>query len=796
MTMFRLSVLSGFFVCAIFCASVFSAPEKPASVHVIIDISGSMKANDPNNLRIPAVDMLVEMLPDGSEAGIWTFGQWVNMLVPPATVTDAWRTASKQKTKTINSHGLRTNIGGVLEDALYKFSAGSSAAQSVIFLTDGMVDIAGDKDPQRDVKNEKERQRILGDILKQYQGMDIKIHTIALSENADKALLDQLSSLTGGMAAIANNSEDLMKIFLKVFDRAVPTEQVPIAGNKFNIDASIQEFSVLIFRKPGSPSAQLTAPDGQIISQIKKPDNVRWHSAEQLDLVTVQKPAAGEWQISGDLDPDNRVTVVSDVKLMLDNLPESIYPEQRIDFQIYLQEKNGVVSQPDFLRLMKVDMTMRSANGRSGTKTISDPAKIPADGYYRETIQRLKDEGEYELTVAVEGKTFERMRKQIINVRQPIGFEIRKTEQAGKPAYAVRVIPQSSAVDLKNTNVIGKIKSPDDHSIIQAIPLLEEGVWETQITATDGDGEYELALNIKGQFAANEEFRIKPDPIKLVFPIPADFQHQFLVQENAEVGPQVPATVPEPAPAEAQPPVPQEAPEPPAAEQPPAEIPDLANKMAEQQAATPADEPSTEAEPTESIAWWIYAVAASIAMGIAGAGFFVYKRLMAKKSQPDMPDPALDVPELNSKVSLNDGLDDEAFDEDFDLSDDGEDISPAPAPTQVSAPEPVSKAPAPDPLDDEIPDFDEEFDIEPQPDNVAAAPDDVLADDIPDLDDDMVAEVTDNSEPPPEVPKTTALDENSDAAIDDALASLEAELDDIDIDGLLAEEEKPKKGGD
>lgn len=797
MTLFRKFVISGFLLVLFFPSLSTLAADNPVSVHVIIDISGSMKANDPNNLRIPAVDMLVEMLPAQSEAGIWTFGQWVNMLVPPATVTDEWRKNTKTQTRTINSHGLRTNIGGVLEDALYKFEANSNAQQSVIFLTDGMVDIADEKDPQRDVKNETERKRILGSILKKYQALGVKIHTIALSDNADKPLLDQLASLSGGMAAVANNSDDLMKIFLKVFDRAVPTEQVPISGNSFNIDDSIQEFSVLIFRKEGAPSAQLTSPDGITVSQIKLPDNVRWYSGEQLDLVTVQKPVAGEWKIIGELDPDNRVTVVSDVKLMLDNLPENIYPEQRIDFQVYLEEKNGVVSQADFLRLMKIDMTMRTASGRSGTKTISDPANVPADGYYRETIQRLKDEGEYELTVAVEGKTFERMRKQVIQVRQPIGFEIRKTQQNGQAAYAVRVIPQNPAVDVKNTNVIGKLKSPDDHSIIQAIPLLEEGVWETVITPNNGDGDYELALNIKGQFAANEEFRIKPDPIVLTFPVPADFQHQFLAKESAEMGPESQV-----APAAEQTAVPDAdvapvapAPESPVAaaettaeteSAPPSLAPDLAQKL---------DAQSTDLPPLEeespAMAWWIYLVAVSIALGIAGSGFFIYKRMMAKRMLPEAPDPALEVPEL-SNVSLNDGLDDETFDEDFDLSDDGEDIA---MPQREMSPPAAAPASAPAPsLEDEIPDFDEEFDIEPERDAVAESFDAAPEDAIPDLDDDLAPlETPAEPEPARESARTEMVDESSDAAIDDALASLEAELDDIDIDGLIAEEENPKK---
>ncbi|HHZ88741.1 MAG TPA: hypothetical protein EYN61_07030, partial [Chromatiaceae bacterium] len=43
-------------------------------VRVVVDISGSMKKNDPQNLRVPAVRLLVSLLPQGTQAGIWTFG--------------------------------------------------------------------------------------------------------------------------------------------------------------------------------------------------------------------------------------------------------------------------------------------------------------------------------------------------------------------------------------------------------------------------------------------------------------------------------------------------------------------------------------------------------------------------------------------------------------------------------------------------------------------------------------------------------------------------------------------------
>ncbi|KKN16602.1 hypothetical protein LCGC14_0974140, partial [marine sediment metagenome] len=49
-------------------------PESP-DIRIIVDISGSMKETDPNNLRQPAVRLLARVLPEGSTAGVWTFGQ-------------------------------------------------------------------------------------------------------------------------------------------------------------------------------------------------------------------------------------------------------------------------------------------------------------------------------------------------------------------------------------------------------------------------------------------------------------------------------------------------------------------------------------------------------------------------------------------------------------------------------------------------------------------------------------------------------------------------------------------------
>lgn len=135
-------------------------PEQ-SDVRIIVDISGSMKETDPENLRQPAVRLLARLLPEGASAGVWTFGQYVNMLVPHQEVTDTWRDMAIQRSAQINSVALRTNLGAAIETASDDyFTDGDLGQTHFILLTDGKVDISDDA-----AANTAEEKRILDRIV-------------------------------------------------------------------------------------------------------------------------------------------------------------------------------------------------------------------------------------------------------------------------------------------------------------------------------------------------------------------------------------------------------------------------------------------------------------------------------------------------------------------------------------------------------------------------------------------------------------------------------------------------------
>lgn len=250
-------------------------PEQ-SDVRIIVDISGSMKDTDPENQRQPAVRLLARLLPEGATAGVWTFGQYVNMLVPHREVTDAWRDMAIQRSAQINSVALRTNLGAAIETASDDyFTEGDLSRTHFILLTDGKVDISDDP-----AANTAEENRILDTIVADLIERGATFHPVALSEAADTDFLKALATESGGRFQVADTADALNLAFLQALNTAVPQEQIPIEGNGFTVDEGVREFTALIFWGESETSATrelaLVRPDEQTVNLSEFPDNVRW----------------------------------------------------------------------------------------------------------------------------------------------------------------------------------------------------------------------------------------------------------------------------------------------------------------------------------------------------------------------------------------------------------------------------------------------------------------------------------------------------------------------------------------
>lgn len=494
----RLAVL---FVWVLLSSALLHAQvNKPADVRVLIDISGSMKKNDPNNLRAPALDLLVQLLPAKSKAGVWTFGNFVNMLVPHGEVTADWRLKASEQAKSINSVALRTNMGLVLEKANYDrdpqgFPASNDFQKSVILLTDGMVDISRDAET-----NQRERERLLNEILPEYQSAGVAIHTIALSRNADIDLLQSLSRATNGIFALAESAADLNKVFLRAIDQAAAGDRVPLEDNRFLIDTSVEEFTALVFKRAEASATQLTSPTGEVFNASTASSGMKWLSHGSYDLVTIKEPIAGEWFINAEFDPENRVTIVSDLQLSTGALPTNIYIGQPQQLTVQLNDGGRAITDKNFLDLLTVTAAVARVGADSNFQVwqkVLEPSAAQS-GVYRRSLDMLSDEGPFAVSVLVDGKTFKRQHQMNVMVRHPFRTELAVNQE--KSQFKLTVIAEAARFINSTQSVYANIVDPQDE--LQIVEFSEQAVGVWSYTAAD------LA---RGTHVINLFVRPKPD---------------------------------------------------------------------------------------------------------------------------------------------------------------------------------------------------------------------------------------------------------------------------------------------
>lgn len=418
-------------------ASQASTPEKK-DVRVLIDISGSMRQNDPENLRRPALRMLAGLLQPGTQSGVWTFARWVNNLVPVAEVDAAWKKRTQALSKQIASPGQFTNIEEVLDKASADWEGEPTThARHLVLLTDGMVDIS-----KQAAENARSRSRILDTLLPRLQAAGVRVHTIALSERADHDLMQRLAAETGGWYQQVAKAEELQRVFLRMFEKVGSPDTVPLEDNRFVVDGSVNEVTVVLFSKPDSPPAVLLSPSGESYKDSDLPAGIAWSRDQGYDMITIASPQKGEWVLQADVDPDNRVMIVTDLKLQTSEVPTHIAAGEQTRVEASLSNRGKLVARQAFLRLVDVRAEASGA-GDARSLPLNDLGEAgdekAGDGRYTMRFGEQQAGQEVELVVAVDSPTFMREKRFRLVVHEPVAVAV--AESPDGPVLTADVQP-------------------------------------------------------------------------------------------------------------------------------------------------------------------------------------------------------------------------------------------------------------------------------------------------------------------------------------------------------------------
>jgi len=164
------------------------------------------------------------------------------------------------------------------------------------------------------------------------------------------------------------------------------TNRIPYFDNRFKIDAELEEITLIFYRESGSPPIILVRPDGSKlrINHLPEDNSVDWFDDRTFDMVTIRKPMPGPWQAIGQIKPDSKIMVVSDVSLSAEPLPEILLAGETLKVIAKVTNQEKVINDPLFNPVVNLDIDFYSTNNSNYDNFGAEPVQIGSfrdDGY-------------------------------------------------------------------------------------------------------------------------------------------------------------------------------------------------------------------------------------------------------------------------------------------------------------------------------------------------------------------------------------------------------------------------------
>lgn len=427
---------------------------------LLMDSSGSMAKNDPKKLRVPAAKMFMSLLGESDRVGLISFsdnGYPVLHLTAPGVANNARILASADR---VSSKGVYTNLNAALVKGIAMLDKESGQAQEkmLILMSDGKMDV-GDAD-----QDAKLTRQVREDILRQLQDKQIKVYTIAFTEASDTELLKQLADGTEALFRLARSDEDLHQVFAAIFESAKEPDMLPIEGGEFNVDASIEEVTIVASKERSDVRVFLRTPSGQQLSSDDAGESLKWFMSHHFDMITLRKPEPGSWKLLS-TSGNNRAYIVTHMSLNHNPQKPRLEPGQEMVLEAWLEEDGKPLNREAVLTATRFEIEIQDPGGNTARFTLFDSGEYgdrkPADGIYSNTLS-YDNPGSYRLSLLAKSETFQREKTVYFEVASATG----EAQQPAEPEPATPAAPETEAVaePPAETPVVEPEPAPADQS--------------------------------------------------------------------------------------------------------------------------------------------------------------------------------------------------------------------------------------------------------------------------------------------------------------------------------------------
>lgn len=298
------------------------------------------------------------------------------------------------------------------------------------------------------------------------------------------------------------------------------SNQIPLLDNRFRIDFEVKEITLVFFRKRGTPPVVLVKPDGsKIYWRNAKEQQVIWHEDKTYDLIKISNPTPGPWQAIGQILPESRIMVLTDIDLEVDKLPTDLMVGETLKVTARLTNGGKPINARDFRDILQLDVLLISTQKPeydNHLQTVIEFTSFKDDGKnFDEKPRDAIFTGEFKLDfpagewipkyiVKTPLYTRELIQEPILVHRTPLATEVKEgaTEQ-DKHVLTYSILPGPAVGD--KVSLQGRIRFPSEE--VQSFTLGEqEGNSRILPIVNAGFGTYRVEHTMFGKTSTGRDF--------------------------------------------------------------------------------------------------------------------------------------------------------------------------------------------------------------------------------------------------------------------------------------------------
>ena len=389
-----------------FADSLTDRLNTPIDVVVLVDSSASMRLSDPEKVRQKAVSGFVNSLGPHDRIALAEFSDSARLLAPFKSPGSSPSLSSQ--IENLGDSGEFTDILAAINlgSKVLKESGRAGVRKVLVLLSDGQMDPS----PQK-YSSAEAADKLLTIVVPELKAAGIVIHSIALSDEADRVLMSEIAARTDGVgwfaqdpSAIKDILRDLLLIAKRLTDGELFTKTLPIEED---------EEATIYVRKIAGAQVSIRSPSGISFKKgITLEEGEQWFENDEFALLTLKKPELGEWIVEGLRDPDEFVEILRDLKATV-RWPSALFVGSRSIVEAILLEGARPIAIPALSRAIRATVqivsTDRIAEPIINGDMFDDGTEgdgIAEDGVFtRETI--VESEGAFKVRITLRGPTFE-----------------------------------------------------------------------------------------------------------------------------------------------------------------------------------------------------------------------------------------------------------------------------------------------------------------------------------------------------------------------------------------------------